>query len=50
MLSSYQAFFFSEKKLRLDVNYRKKNIKNTNTERLNNMVLSSQEDTEQIKE
>ena len=47
MLSS---IFFSEKKLRLDANYRKKNIKNTNTERLNNMVLNSQEDTEQIKE
>ena len=36
--------------MRLDINYRKKSIKNTNTWRLNNTLLNNQEITEEIKE
>ena len=36
--------------MRLDINYTKKSVKNTNTWRLNNMLLSNQEITEEIKE
>ena len=35
--------------MRLDINYRKKSVKNTNTWRLNNIPLSNQEITEEIK-
>ena len=34
----------------LDINYRKKTVKNTNTWRLNNTLLNNQEITEEIKE
>ena len=36
--------------MRLDVNYRKKSVKNTNTWRLNNTLLKNQEIIEEIKE
>ena len=36
--------------LALDINYRKKTVKNTNTWRLNNTLLNNQEITEEIKE
>ena len=36
--------------MRLDTNYRKKTVKNTNTWRLNNTLLNNQEITEEIKE
>ena len=36
--------------MKLDINYRKKSVKNTNTWRLNNILLSNQEITEEIKE
>ena len=36
--------------MRLDTNYRKKIIKNTNTRKLNNTLLNNQEITEEIKE
>ena len=36
--------------MRLEINYREKNIKNTNTWRLNNTLLNNQEITEEIKE
>ena len=36
--------------MRLDINYRKKPVKNSNTWRLNNMLLNNQEITEEIKE
>ena len=36
--------------MRLEINYREKNVKNTNTWRLNNMLLNNQEITEVIKE
>ena len=36
--------------MRLDINYRKKSVKNTNTWRLNNTLLHKQEITEEIKQ
>ena len=36
--------------MRLEMNYRKKSEKNTNTWKLNNMLLNNQEITEEIKE
>ena len=36
--------------MRLEINYREKQVKNTNTWRLNNMLLNNQEITEEIKE
>ena len=35
--------------MRLDINYRKTSVKNTNTWRLNNTLLNNQEITEEIK-
>ena len=35
--------------MRLDINYRKRSVKNTNTGRLNNTLLNNQEITEEIK-
>ena len=35
--------------MRLEINYRKKNVKSTNTWKLNSMLLINQEITEQIK-
>ena len=35
--------------MRLDINYRKKTIRNTSTWRLNNMFLNNQQVTEEIK-
>ena len=36
--------------MRLDINYRKKSVRNTNTWRLNHTLLNDQEITEEIKE
>ena len=36
--------------MRLDINYRKRSVKNTNIWMLNNMLLNYQEITEEIKE
>ena len=36
--------------MKLEINYREINVKNTNTWRLNNMLLYNQESTEEIKE
>ena len=36
--------------MRLGINYRKKSVKNTNTWRINNTLVSNQEITEEIKE
>ena len=36
--------------MRLDINYRKKSVKNTNTWRLNSTLLNNQEITKEIKE
>ena len=35
--------------MRLDINYKKKTVKNTNTWRLNNMFLNNQQVTKEIK-
>ena len=42
MFSNYNA-------MRLDINYKKKTVRNTNTWRLNNMFLNNQQVTEEIK-
>ena len=42
--------FSDHNAMRIGVNYREKNVKNTNTWRLNNMLLNNQEITEEIKE
>ena len=42
--------FSSHNAMKLDINYRKKTVKNTNTWRLNNTLLNNQEITEEIKE
>ena len=44
------SIFFYYNAIRLDINYRKKSVKNTNTWRLNNTLLNNQEITEEIKE
>ena len=36
--------------MRLDINYRKNSIENTNTWRINNTLLNDQDITEEIKE
>ena len=44
------SIIFSEHNaVRLDVNYRRKTIKNSNIWRLNNMLLNNQQITEEIK-
>ena len=42
--------FSDHNAMRLEMNYRGKNVKNTNTWTLNNMLLNNQELTEEIKE
>ena len=44
------SIFSDHNAMRLDINYRKKAVKNTNTWRLNNTLLNNQEITEEIKE
>ena len=44
------SIFSNQNAMRLEMNYWEKNIKNTNTWRLNNMLLNNQEITEEIKE
>ena len=44
------SIFSGHNAIRLDINYRKKNCKNTNTWKLNNTLLNNQEITEIIKE
>ena len=43
------SIFSDHNALRLDVNYRRKTIKNSNIWRLNNMLLNNQQITEEIK-
>ena len=43
------SLFSDHNAVRLDVNYRKETIKNTNTWRLNNTLLNNQQITEEIK-
>ena len=44
------SIFSDHNTMRLDINYRKKTVKNTNTWRLNDTLLNNQEITEEIKE
>ena len=44
------SIFSNHNAVRLEINYRKKTVKNTNTWRLNNILLNNQEITEEIKE
>ena len=44
------SIFSDHNAMRLEVNYREKNVKNTRTRRLNNTLLNNQEITEEIKE
>ena len=44
------SIFSDHNALRLDINYRKKTVKNKNTWRPNNTLLNTQEITEEIKE
>ena len=44
------SIFSDHNAMRLEINYREKNVKNTNTWRLNNTLLNIQEITEEIKE
>ena len=44
------GIFSDHNTMRLDINHRKKSVKNTNTWRLNNTLLDNQEITEEIKE
>ena len=44
------GMFSNHNAMRLDINYRKKSVKNTNTWKLNNTLHNNQEITEEIKE
>ena len=44
------SIFSDHNAMRVDINYRKNTVKNTNTWRLNNTLLNNQEITEEIKE
>ena len=44
------SIFSNHNAMRLEINYREKNVNNTNTLRLNNILLNNQEITEEIKE
>ena len=44
------SIFLDHNMMRLDINYRNKSVKNTNTWWLNNTLLNNQEITEEIKE
>ena len=43
------SIFSDHNVMRLDINYRRKTVKDTNTWRLNNTLLNTQEITEEIK-
>ena len=46
---SISSIFSDHNAMRLDINYKKKTVRNTNTWRLNNMFLNNQQVTEEIK-
>ena len=43
------SIFFKHNAMRLDTSYKKKTVRNTNTQRLNNTFLNNQQVTEEIK-
>ena len=44
------SIFSDHNTMRLEINYRKKTVKNTNTWRLNSALLNNQEITKEVKE
>ena len=44
------SIFSNHNAMRLEINYKKKTVKNTNTWRLNNMLLNNQWITKEMKE
>ena len=48
-LKSYQNIFSNHNTMRLDINYKKKTVRNTHTWRLNSAFLNNQQVTEEIK-
>ena len=49
-IETISSIFSDHNAMRLEMNYREKNVKNTNTWRLNNTLLNNQDTTEEIKE
>jgi len=49
ILKSFQASFLTTRQIKLDLNYRRKIIKNSNIWRLNNTLLNNQQITEEIR-
>ena len=49
-IESISSIFSDHNTMRLEINYRNKTVKNTNTWRLNSVLLNNQEITEEIKE
>ena len=49
-IENTSSIFSNHNTMRLDINYRKKNVKNTNTWRLHNTLINNQEITEEIQE
>ena len=43
------SIFSNHNTMRLDINYKKKTVRNTNTWKLNNMFLNNQQVTEEVK-
>jgi len=48
-LKSFQGIFSDHNAVRLDLNHRRKTIKNSNIWRLNNTLLNNQQITEEVK-
>ena len=48
-IETVSGIFSDHNAMRLDINYKKKTIRNTNTWRLNNMFLNNQQVTEEMK-
>ena len=49
-IETVSSIFSNHNAMRLDISYREKSVKSTNTWRLNNTLLNNQEITEEIKE
>ena len=49
IIAIISSIFSNHNAMRLDINYKKKTVKNTNTWRLNNTFLNNQQVTEEIK-
>ena len=48
-IETISSIFSDHSAMRLDVNYKKKTVRNTNTWKLNNMFLNNQQVTEEVK-